>query len=147
MDDNIQNSQTLFPHETGHHRSARERQRKGPMWGCLKFIFFGSGGLFLLIFLIVGGGFLYIGSSSFADLVAKRIAETLSTHLGRNVTIGNIEIVRTHPQKVIINDLRISNAPGALKPYFATVRQVEITGGVESFWGRTIKVDRVDIRD
>ena len=145
MDEDTQSSQTLFPHETGHHRSARERQRKGPMWGCLKTIFWLAVGLFVFFFLIIGGGWWYIGSSSFADLIAKRIAETLSSRLGRTVTIAKVEIVRTHPQKVIINDLRISNSPGAVNPDFATVRRIEIAGGIDSFWGRQIKVDRVEI--
>ncbi|HEY3053880.1 MAG TPA: hypothetical protein VGK04_10900, partial [Thermoanaerobaculia bacterium] len=70
MDENEQSSQTLFPHETGHgrHRSARERQRQGPMFGCLKAIFFIFAGGLLLLFLTIGGGWWYIGSKSFADL-------------------------------------------------------------------------------
>ncbi|HEX8152567.1 MAG TPA: translocation/assembly module TamB domain-containing protein, partial [Thermoanaerobaculia bacterium] len=54
---------------------------------------------------------------------------------------------RTRPQRVIINDLRIANAPGGVNRYFATVRQVEIAGGVESFWGRHLTLGRIDIRD
>src|SRR4051812_763813 len=137
-----QASQTLFPHETGHHRSARERQRKGPMWGCLKAIFIGAIAIVALLLLVIGGGYLYVGTSSFEDLVAKRIAQTLSLRLGRTVTIGRLEILRSRPQRVILRDLRISNSPGALNPYFATVREVDITGGIESFWGRQIQVDR-----
>ena len=45
----------------------------------------------------------------------------------------------------MLNDVRIANAPGAVNPYFATVKQVVITGGVESFWRRDIKVGRIDI--
>ena len=147
MDEDAQNSQTLFPHETGHghHRSARERQRQGPMWGCLKAIFFGSAGILLLIFLVIGGGFWYLGSASFADLVAKRIASTLKARLGRDVSIGQVVIDRQHFRQVVLNDVRIANAPGAVTPYFATVKQVVITGGVDSFWKRSIKVGRVDI--
>jgi outer membrane protein assembly factor BamA len=137
----------LPPPHAGRHRSARERQRKGPMWGCLKGIFrlFMIGLLLMLI--IIGGGWWYLGSTSFADLVLKRIEDTLESKLGREVTIGKVTIVRTRPQRVIIDDLRIANAKGGLAQHFATVRQIEITGGVESFWGRRIKVDRVDIRD
>ena len=86
--ENDQNSQTLFPRETGHHRSARERQRKGPMWGCLKAILIGAIAILALLLLVIGGGYVYIGTSSFEELVAKRIAETLSSRLGRTVTIG-----------------------------------------------------------
>lgn len=146
-DENNQNSQTLFPRETGHHRSARERQRKGPMWGCLKAIFIGAIAVIALLLLVIGGGYVYIGTSSFEDLVAKRIAETLSSRLGRTVTIGRVEILRTSPQRVVLRDLRISNSPGTLNPYFATVREVDITGGINSFWGREIRVDRVDVHD
>ena len=39
------------------------------------------------------------------------------------------------------------NAPGGIAKQFASVRQIEITGGVQSFWGRNVKLDRVDIRD
>ncbi|HEX2060204.1 MAG TPA: hypothetical protein VHK90_05650, partial [Thermoanaerobaculia bacterium] len=80
-------------------------------------------------------------------LVRLRVEKTLEARLGRDVTIGSVQIVRSRPQRVILNDLRIANAPGGVAPYFALVRQVEITGGIESFWGRNIKVSRVDIRD
>ncbi len=134
------------PHEE-HHRSARERQRRGPMWGCLKAIAIGSIVIFALLVLVIGSGYLYLGSASFADLVRLRIQKTLESRLGRAVSIGSVQIVTSRPQRVIINDLRIANSPGAVNRYFATARQVEITGGVESFWGRDIRVSRVDIRD
>src|SRR6185503_14850127 len=89
----------------------------------------------------------YVGTTSFADLVKLRIEKTLEGRMGREVTIKSVQIVRTRPSKIIINDLRIANAPGGVAPYFATVRQVEILGGIESFWGRRIKVGRIDIRD
>jgi outer membrane protein insertion porin family len=131
----------------GRHRSARERQRKGPMWGCLKGIVWLFGIVFLLLLIVIGGGWWYLGSTSFADLVRKRIETTLETRLGRDVTIGKVTFIRSRPQRVILDDIRIANAPGGVARYFATVRQVEISGGVESFWGRAVKVDRVDIRD
>jgi outer membrane protein assembly complex protein YaeT len=117
------------------------------MWGCLKGLVFVFGGIFLLLLLFVGGGYTYLGSTSFADLVRKRIEDTLEARLGREVTIGRVTFIRSRPQRIILDDLRIANAPGGVARYFATVRQVEITGGVESFWGRAIKVDRVDVRD
>jgi outer membrane protein insertion porin family len=117
------------------------------MWGCLKGLVFVFGGIFLVLLLVVGGGYWYLGSTSFADLVRKRIEDTLEARLGRDVTIGKVTFIRSRPQRVILDDLRIANAPGGVARYFATVRQVEITGGVESFWGRAIKVDRVDVRD
>jgi len=117
------------------------------MWGCLKALIWVFGVAAVLLIVLVGGGWWYLGTSSFAGLVKLRIEKTLETHLGRKVTIGSVTIVRTRPQRVILNDLRIANAPGGKAPYFATARQIEITGGVESFWGRAIKVDRVDVRD
>src|SRR6476646_4082869 len=112
MDENVPNSNTLFPHETGHghHRSARERQRQGPMWGCLKGCFFVSVGLFVLLFIVIGGGCWYIGSTSFADLVSRRVAETLKARLGRDVTIKEVVIDRAHLRTVVLNDVRIANA-------------------------------------
>lgn len=137
----------LPPPVTGHHRSARERQRKGPMWGCLKALFWIILGTFVILFIGVGGGWWYLGSASFADYVRKKVETTLETRLGRDVTIREVVFVRSRPQKVILRDIRIANAPGAVNPHFATVREVEITGGVQSFWSRNVDIDRVDIRD
>ncbi|HEV7919431.1 MAG TPA: translocation/assembly module TamB domain-containing protein, partial [Thermoanaerobaculia bacterium] len=134
-------------HPRGAHRSARERQRKGPMWGCLKALFWIFTVSLLALIIIVGGGWWYVGTSSFAGLVQARIQSTLEAKLGRAVYIHDVVLVRSRPTRVIINDLRIANAPNGKAKYFATVRQVEITGGVESFWGRTIKVGRIDVRD
>ena len=137
----------LLPPQKGHHRSARERQRKGPMWGCLRTIVRLFIGTFILLFLIIAAGWWYVGTTSFADLVRMRIQKTLEARLERKVTIGRVTIVRSRPMKVIIDDVRIANARGGVAPYFAQVAQVEIVGGVESFWGRRVKVDRVIIRN
>ncbi|HEX6095308.1 MAG TPA: translocation/assembly module TamB domain-containing protein [Thermoanaerobaculia bacterium] len=138
----------LLPSPRGRrHTSARERQRRGPMWGCLKGLVWVFGVAFLLLFLIVGGGWWYLGSANFADYVKKKIEATLEAKLERDVTIGSVEFVRTRPQKIVLKDLRIANAKGAVAPYFATVRQVELTGNVQSLWGRNVKVDRVDVRE
>ncbi|HEX6085494.1 MAG TPA: outer membrane protein assembly factor BamA [Thermoanaerobaculia bacterium] len=137
----------LPPPARGHHRSARERQRKGPMWGCLKVLLWVFVIGFALLFLVLGVGWWSLGTSTFEGYVAKSIETTLEDRLGREVTIGSFQFVRTRPQKIILNDVRIANAPGAVAPQFAVVRQIEIIGGVQSFWGRRVKVDRIDIRD
>jgi translocation and assembly module TamB len=117
------------------------------MWGCLKGLFWVFAVGFLLLFLIVGGGWWYLGSSNFADYVKKKIEATLEAKLDRDVTIGSVEFVRTRPQKIIIHDLTIANAKGTVAPYFATVKQLELTGNVQSFWGRAVKIDRVDVSE
>jgi outer membrane protein assembly complex protein YaeT len=117
------------------------------MWGCLKGLVFTFGGFLALLVLIIGTGWWYLGTTSFAGLVKLRIEKTLEARLGRHVSIHDVQIIRSRPAKIFINDLRIANAPGGANPDFATVRQIEVTGGVDSFWGRTVKVERVDIRD
>ena len=117
------------------------------MWGCLRMLLFGIGAVFLLLILVVSSGYWYLGTSSFADLIRLRIEKTLEARLGRDVTIGKLEVVRSRPQKVILTNLTIANAPGALHPHFATIGRVEIEGGVDSFWGRRVKVDHVDLVD
>src|ERR1700680_3618313 len=104
--------------EEHHHRSARERQRRGPMWGCLRWLIIGILGLLLILFIITGGGWFYLGTSNFHDLVRLRVQKTLESRLGRSVSIGSVDIDRVHLSKVILNDLRIANSPGAVNPYF-----------------------------
>jgi outer membrane protein insertion porin family len=137
----------LPPQRRGRHRSARERQRKGPMFGCLRALLWVIA-IGLLILIITGGGaWLYLGSTRFETYVKQSIETTLEGRLGRDVTIGSVTLVRSYPQRIILNDIRIANAPGGKSPYFAVVRQVEITGGIESFRRRSVDVDRIDIRD
>jgi len=131
--------------EEPQHRSARERQRRGPMWGCLKWMGCSTAGFLILIALIVIGGWWYLGSSSFAGLVRLRIEKTLEARLGRNVDIDSVQIEGGRQSRIIINGLRIANSPGAVHPYFATAKQVIVTGGIDSFWGRKIRVGRVDL--
>src|SRR6266576_3671806 len=128
-----------------HHRSARERQRRGPMWGCMKWTGCGGIGLLGLVLIAVGVGWWYLGSASFAGLVKLRIETTLEARLGRHVDVGSVQIERGRQSRIILNDLRVANSPGAVHPYFATAKQVIVTGGIDSFWGRKIRVGRVDI--
>jgi translocation and assembly module TamB len=115
------------------------------MWGCLRWIAGGCLTVLVLLALIIGGGWWYLGTSSFSDLVRLRVAKTLEARLGRAVTIGDVDIVRGRESRVILKNLHIANAPGASRPDFATVKELVITGGVDSFWGRRIRVDRVDV--
>lgn len=117
------------------------------MWGCMKGLLWVFGIAFLLLFILIGGGWWAVGTTNFADYVRKKIEATLEARLEREVSIKSVTFVRSHPQKIILNELRIANAPNGKAPQFAYVRQVEITGGIQSFWGRNVKVDRVDIRD
>ncbi|MBV9068246.1 MAG: translocation/assembly module TamB domain-containing protein [Acidobacteria bacterium] len=115
------------------------------MWGCLKWMGCSTAGFLILIALIVIGGWWYLGSSSFAGLVRLRIEKTLEARLGRNVDIDSVQIEGGRQSRIIINGLRIANSPGAVHPYFATAKQVIVTGGIDSFWGRKIRVGRVDL--
>src|SRR2546430_15681108 len=94
-----------------HHRSARERQRRGPMWGCLKWMGCGSIALIALIMFLVGGGRVYLGSSSFAALVKLRIAKTTEARLGRQAPIASAQIQKGNQSRLIVNDLPIANLP------------------------------------
>ena len=87
----------LPPPREGHHRSARERQRKGPMFGCLKGLLWLFGIVFLLLFLFIGGGWWYLGTTNFADYVRKRIETTLEARLGRDVSVKSVTFVRSRP--------------------------------------------------
>src|SRR5205814_3248973 len=82
---------------------------------------------------------------SFNGLVRLRIQKTLEARLGRSVVVGSVLIQRGNLGRIVINDLRVANAPGAVHPYFATAKQVIVTGGIDSFWGRKIRVGRVDL--
>ncbi|HYH06863.1 MAG TPA: translocation/assembly module TamB domain-containing protein [Thermoanaerobaculia bacterium] len=117
------------------------------MFGCIKGLIWVFGVGFLVLLIGIGTGWFLLGSTNFADYVRKRIETTLETRLGREVTIGKVIFVRTRPQKIILQNLRIANAPGGAAPQFALVREVELTGGIQSFWGRAVQIDRIDIRD
>src|SRR4029077_3856127 len=119
----------------------------GPMWGCLKGLIWVFASIALILVIGIGGGWWYLGSANFADYVRKKIEATLEARLGREVTIRSVEFIRSTPQKIILNDVRIANAEGGVAKHFATVRQIELTGNVQSFWGRSVKISRVDIRD
>src|SRR5438552_6650266 len=93
------------------HRSARERQRRGPMWGCLRWIVRGVIALALLLTLIIGGGWWFLGTTSFAGLVRLRVEKTLEARLGRHVTIHDVTIVRGREPRVVLHDLRVANLP------------------------------------
>src|SRR5205814_310356 len=102
-------------------------------------------GLLGLVLIAVGVGWWYLGSASFAGLVKLRIETTLEQRLGRHVDIGSVQIERGRQSRVILNDIRIANVPGGKRGHFATAKQLIITGGIDSFWGRKIRVGRIDI--
>src|SRR3954451_2683814 len=95
-----------------HHRSSRERQRRGAMWGCMKWFGCSAMGVLILLLVVVGGGWWYLGSSSFEELVRLRIEKTMEARLGRDVSIGSVKIERGRLSRVTVNDIRIANVPG-----------------------------------
>ena len=146
MDSNNQLVPSGDPLLPPHGGRSRRRFRERPMWGCVKAILWLTIVGFILLFLGIGTGWWYVGSSNFAEYILEKIDATLEAKLGRAVEIRRVTVDRGK-RKVIIDDIRIANAPGAVNPWFATVRQVEITGGIDSFWGRRVRLGRVDIRD
>lgn len=117
------------------------------MWGCVKWIGILTVVALAILFFIIGGGYWYVGSTNFAEYVRKKIEANLEAKLQRDVTIEEVEFHRGRTSRIILRNLKIANAPGASHPYFATVREVELTGGVGSFWSRIVKIGRVDVRD
>ncbi|HXI14021.1 MAG TPA: outer membrane protein assembly factor BamA [Thermoanaerobaculia bacterium] len=120
------------------------------MWGCVQTIAILGVVTIVLLFILGGGGYRYIGSARFAELVRLRIEKNLESRLGRDVSIRKVTVVRRSPQRVLLEDVRIANAPGATQPYFAVVRQVEITGGnnlLQNLLSRNVDLGRIDIRD
>src|SRR5438067_11863575 len=115
------------------HRSARERQRKGPMWGCLRGLGCTTIGFFALLAVIIIGGWWYLGSSSFAGLVRLRIEKTLESKLGRHVDIASVTIERGRESGTSINGLRGATAPGPVHPDLATAKPVTVTGAIDHF--------------
>src|SRR5881398_3715569 len=95
--------------EHPHHRSARERQRRGPMWGCMKWVGCSGIGLVALLAIVIAVVWWWLGTHSFADLVRLRIQSTMEARLGRAVSIGPVQIERGRQSRVIINDVRIAN--------------------------------------
>ena len=117
------------------------------MWGCVKWIGIVTGVFLLLLFIGMWGFWEYIGTPGFAERVKNRIELNLQAKLGRGVTIGKVTFIQERPARLIIENLRIANAPGALRPHFAIVRRIEITGGVESFLNRAVQLGRVEVTD
>ncbi|HEY0592014.1 MAG TPA: hypothetical protein VGF40_09620, partial [Thermoanaerobaculia bacterium] len=122
-----------------------ERQRGRPMYGCIKIIGYGVLAIVALLLLLVAGGYYYTGTERFALLVKARIERTLEWKLGRDVDIREVIVLRRQG-RIILRDISIANVRGARRKHFATVKEVEITGGIESFRTRTIRLGRVDIR-
>lgn len=124
------------------------RQKGRPMWGCVKAILFVSLLLVLCLFVLAPLSlWVWTGTGSFDEYIRKRIELTLENRLGREVTIGRVESDFGRESRVILHDIRIANVPGATRRYFATAKEVEIVGGLESFWGRSVRVGRIDIRE
>lgn len=119
------------------------------MWGCVKTLALIAAVLTVIFILIVTvGGYWYLGTGNFAERVRVRIEEDLERRLGREVTIGQVIVVRGLVSKVTLRDVRIANAEGGVRPYFARVREVELTTrDLRSLLQRVVEIDRIDIRD
>lgn len=124
------------------------RQKGRPMWGCVKAIL--VVGAFLLLFFFVLAPIVlrvWTGTWSVDEMIRMRIETTLENRLGREVTIGRVERDLGRQSKVTLHDIRIANVPGASRKYFFTAKSLELTGGIDSFWNRSVRVGRIDIHD
>lgn len=130
-------------------RDDARRRRERPMWGCVKAMAWIAAAIVVVLILIVTfGGYWYVGTENFAERVRVRIEQDLERRLGRDVTIGQVVVTRGLVSKVILRDVRIANAEGGIRPYFARVREVELTTrDLRSLLQRIVEIDRVDIRD
>lgn len=133
--------------ETKGEEPAFRRQRSRPMWGCVRALT----GLAIIVVAVVAligiAVWYYLGTTNFADYVRIKIEANLERKLQREVTIGKVTLVRGRISRFIIDDIRVANPPGSTHRYFATARQVVITGGIESFWQRRVRLGVVEVRD
>ncbi|HVR42688.1 MAG TPA: outer membrane protein assembly factor BamA [Thermoanaerobaculia bacterium] len=126
--------------------SSFRRQRTRPIRGCIRLLGWGLIVLVMVLLLISGGAWYYFGTDNFAAVIKARVEQNLEWRLGRDVRIGRVVVSRSLG-RVLLQDISIANVPGGRREHFAFVREVEIVGGIESFWTRTIRVGRVDVRD
>ena len=123
-----------------------ERQKRRPIRGCIRRLGIGLLALIVILILAIVGTWSYFGSASFARYVATKVENFLEFKLGRDVTIGKVIVSRDPIGQITLRDITISNVPGATREHFATVDEVVIVGGIESFWTRTLRLGRVDVR-
>jgi outer membrane protein assembly complex protein YaeT len=117
------------------------------MWGCARALLGIAVLLAGLVILVSLVGYYYIRTDNFADYVRVKIEANLERKLQREVTIRKVTIQGGKLSRVILDDITISNPPTASRKYFATAKQVVITGGVESFWQRRVRLGVVEIID
>jgi outer membrane protein insertion porin family len=123
-----------------------ERQKRRPIRGCIRRLGIGLLALIVILILAIVGTWSYFGSASFALYVARKVENFLEFKLGRDVTIGKVIVSRDPIGQITLRDITIANVPGATREHFATVDEVVIVGGIESFWTRTLRLGRVDVR-
>ncbi|MFN2443852.1 MAG: translocation/assembly module TamB domain-containing protein, partial [Thermoanaerobaculia bacterium] len=131
------------PHRKG---TSFERQKGRPIRGCIRLLGISTLGLVAFLILVVVGSWFYFRSASFARYVAAKVENFLEYKLDRDVTIGRVIVSRDAIGQIILRDITIANVPGATREYLATVEEVVIVGGIESFWTRTLRLGRVDVR-
>src|SRR2546430_12617544 len=89
--------------EEHRHRSARERQRRGPMWGCLRWLIGGVCLLLLLLFLLLRGGRVHPRPSHFGKLVSLPNYTARLAPPRRDTTRGTLAIATPlHYPKALI---------------------------------------------
>src|SRR5512140_3322162 len=91
----------------------KREPRPRPMWGCVRVLGIVALVVIALLILSTWGVYYYVGTTNFADLVRLKIEKNLEFHLGRNVTIGKVTVFAGRQSRIVVDDIRIANAPGA----------------------------------
>jgi hypothetical protein len=98
-----------------------------------------------LFILLVFSLLLFVQSAPFAEWVAERATERAAELLGREVSIGSLEL-EILPLTVVARDLRISG-PGPLDPPFVVARRVLVEAEVGSLARPGLTVHRVRVEE
>lgn len=118
-----------------------ERSRRGCRRSLVQFAFFLIG----LTILVLVATWYYTGTEHFADYVRRKIEANLEARMDREVRIGRVILRQGRISEIVLEDVRIANVPGATRPWFAVVPRVVLSGGIESFRYRQIRIGVVTI--
>jgi uncharacterized protein involved in outer membrane biogenesis len=99
--------------------------------------------LTVLLLLAVGGVVIWLRSADLAPLVAEKA----SNSLGRQVTIGHLEVRWADPIAIDVTDLRIANAPWGSQPDMIRIGRLAALLDAGDLWRGVLYYDRLRIHD